>query len=274
MSEKIKIDLGYIQLTLLLPLWGRAVETEKPKPKIIDNTAREIIKKIDYNFSKISANIQEITQFEWIARSIHIDKTIQEFLSQYPKATIVNIGCGLDTTFDRIDNGKLFWYDLDLPDVIELRKKFISESERRKFISCSFLDDKWFNELHIEENVLFISAGVLYYFEENQLKEIFNKIVKIFPGSEFVFDAASTMGIKVSNKKVIQSSGLNERSYLKWGINSASQMTKWNDKITVKKEYPMFKKLTKGLKYKNKLMAIISDHYKIMYMVHLKFNGI
>ena len=270
MSEKIKIDLGYIQLTLFLPLWGRAVETEKPKPRIIDKTAREIIKKIDYNFSPISDNIQEITQFEWIARSIHIDNTIREYLNQYPKATIVNVGCGLDTTFDRVDNGKLFWYDLDLPDVIELRRKFISESERRKFISSSFLDDKWFNELHIEDNVLFMAAGVLYYFEENQLKEIFNKIVEKFPGSEIVFDAASKMGVRVSNKKVIQSTGLDEKSYLKWGIDSASEITKWNDKIGIKKEYPMFKKLRKGLKFKNKIMAIISDHYKIMYMVHLR----
>ncbi|MFZ1289432.1 MAG: class I SAM-dependent methyltransferase [Melioribacteraceae bacterium] len=270
MSEKIKIELGYVQLTLLLPLWGRAIETEKPNPKIIDNTAKEIIKKIDYNFSLISENIQEITQFEWIARSIHIDNTIKEFLRQYPKATIVNVGCGLDTTFDRVDNGKLFWYDLDLPVVIELRRKFISESDRRKFISYSFLDDRWFKELHIEENVLLMAAGVLYYFEENQLKEIFNKIVEKFPGSEIVFDAASTMGVRISNKKVIQSSGLDEKSYLKWGINSATEITKWNNKIKVEKEYPMFKILTKGLNLKNKLMAKISDHYKIMYMVHLK----
>jgi O-methyltransferase involved in polyketide biosynthesis len=274
MSDKIKIDLGYIQLTLLLPLWGRAIETEKAKPKIIDNTAREIIKKIDYNFSQIADNIQEITQYEWIARSIHLDKTINEFLVQYPKATIVNIGCGLDTTFDRVDNGKLFWYDLDLPDVIELRKKFISESDRRKFISYSFLDDRWFKELHIENNVLFMAAGVLYYLEENQLKEIFNKIVEAFPESEIVFDAASTMGVRISNKKVIQSSGLDQKSYLKWGIKSASEITKWNDRIRVKKEYPMFKKLTKGLKYKTKIMAMISDHYKIMYMVHLKVTTI
>jgi O-methyltransferase involved in polyketide biosynthesis len=273
MSEKITIDLGNVQITLLLPLWGRAIETAKPKPLLIDNTAVEIINKIDYDFSQISKNIHDVTQFEWVARCIHIDKTIKEFLNKHPKATIVNIGCGLDTTFNRIDNGKLLWYDLDLPDVIELRRKFIQESERRKFISCSFLDDRWIKELHIEDNVLFMAAGVLYYFEENQLKEIFNKMVLSFPGSELIFDAASSMGIKVSNKKVIESSGLNEKSYLKWGLNSAYEITKWNDKISVVKEYQMFGKMRKGLKLRNKIMAMISDYYKIMYMVHLKFSG-
>ena len=176
----------------------------------------------------------------------------------------------MDTTFDRIDDGQLFWYDLDLPDVIDLRRKFITEGDRRKFISCSFLDDNWFKELHIEDNVLFIAAGVLYYFEENQLKEIFNKIASYFPGSEFVFDAASDVGIRTANKKVIENSGLNEKSYLKWGLNNASEIPKWNNKIEVVKEYPMFKKMLKGLKFKNKILALLSDHYKIMYMVHLR----
>jgi len=220
MSEKINIDLENVQVTLLLPLWGRAMETQKRNSSLTDKTAYEIINKIDYDFTTISNYIHAVTQHEWIALIIHIDRTINEFLMKFPKATIVNIDCGLDTTFDRIDNGELFWYDLDLPDVIELRKKFVLERERRKFISCSFLDDRWFSELHIEDNVLFMSAGVLYYFDEYQLKEIFNKIASSFPGSEFVFDAASSFGVKTANKKVIESSGLDQRSYLKWGLDT------------------------------------------------------
>lgn len=271
MSEKISVELGSVQITLLLPLWGRAIEAQKRNPRINDKTAQDIINKIDYDFTKIARGIHNVTQFEWIARSLHIDRTINKFLDKYPKATIVNIGCGLDTTFERVDNGKLFWYDLDLPDVIKLRKKFISESERRIFISRSFLDDSWFSELHIEDNVLFMAAGLLYYFEENQIKEIFNKISSGFPGSEFIFDAASSLGVKISNKKVIQSSGLDEKSFLKWGLESALEISKWNNRIEVLKEYPMFKRMTKGLGLKDKITAFISDKYKIMYMVHLRF---
>lgn len=271
MSEKIGIELGNVQITLLLPLWGRAVESKKKNPLLIDKTAAAIINKIDYDFSTISENIHPISQFEWIARSIHIDKTINEFLKQYPTAAVVNVGCGLDTTFDRVDNGKLLWYDLDLPDVIELRRQFIPESERRKFISCSFFDDGWFRHLNSKGNVLFIAAGVLYYFKEDRIKEIFNKIALTFPGSEFTFDAASNFGVKTANKSVIQSTGLDEKSFLKWGLESAYEIPKWNNKIAVVKEYPMFKNMTKVLSLKNKLTAAISDHYKIMYMVHLRF---
>ncbi|MGE5410463.1 MAG: class I SAM-dependent methyltransferase, partial [Clostridiales bacterium] len=123
MSDKTAIELGSVQLTLLLPLWGRAVETKKSRPLLKDPTALEIISKIDYDFSAMAQSVDDVTQFEWIARSIHMDKAIREFLGKHPKATIVNVGCGLDTTFDRVDNGSLRWYDLDLPDVIELREK-------------------------------------------------------------------------------------------------------------------------------------------------------
>lgn len=270
MPEKTAVNLGNVQITLLLPLWGRAVETKKKNPVLTDFKALEIINNIDYDFTKISEIIHPVTQFEWIARSMHIDRSIKEFLLKYPRATIVNVGCGLDTTYERVDNGKLLWYDLDLPDVIDLRKKFIKEGERRKNISCSLLDEKWFKEVDVEENVLFFAAGVMYYLEESQVKEIFTKISLSFPNSEFVFDAASPLGVKEANKRVIENSGLDEKSHLKWGLAAASDILKWNDRITLIKEYPIYKKMTKSLGLKNRFIAYLSDRYRIMYMVHLR----
>jgi O-methyltransferase involved in polyketide biosynthesis len=99
--------LGSVQKTLLLPLWGRAVETKKARPLLVDQTAVRIIKSIDYDFSTIFRSISFISQLAWIARSLHTDRTIQEFLERHPGATFVNLGCGLDTTFERVDNGRL-----------------------------------------------------------------------------------------------------------------------------------------------------------------------
>ena len=164
MSEKVVVDLGNVQKTLFLPLWGRACETKKIDPLLVDKTALEIIEKVDFDFSTITRNISELSQIAWIMRSICVDGVIARMLEKYPKATIVNIGCGLDTTFDRIDNGHLFWYDLDLPDVIELRKRFIKENDRRKTLSTSFLEESWLKEITVGDNVLFIAAGVFYYF--------------------------------------------------------------------------------------------------------------
>jgi O-methyltransferase involved in polyketide biosynthesis len=272
MTIKTAVDLGNVQITLLLPLWGRAVETKKPRPRLKDETAVQIISQLDYDFSLMARTVHDVTQHEWIARSIHIDKTIRAFLAVHPRGTIVNIGAGLDTTFDRVDNGTLLWYDLDLPDVITLRRKFIDESDRRKFIACSFLDESWFGQIRATDGVLFMAAGVFYYLEEVELKKILARMAVVFRGSELVFDACSPVGVKAANEQLIKKVGLDERSFLKWAIRSADEMLGWGINFEYIEEYPMYKQMKKGLTLKNKLIATVADHYKMMYMIHLRFG--
>ncbi len=273
MPDKISVDLGKVQQTLLLPLWGRAIEARKIRLLMIDRAAVDIIKKIGYDFSTIANNINEVTQLAWIARSLHIDRTIRHFLEIHPKAAIVNLGCGLDTTYDRVDNGFLRWYDLDLPDVIRLRKECIPESDRRNFISCSLFDDAWLHLVANEDNVFFMVAGVFYYFEESQMKTFFKKLADVFPGSEIIFDAASPLGVRVANKKVIADGGMDKSSVLKWGIERAKEIHAWDTRIKIMDDYPIFKKMKRALPIRNKIGTMISDLLNIMFMVHLKFDG-
>jgi O-methyltransferase involved in polyketide biosynthesis len=270
MTEKIKIDLGSVKKTLLLPLWGRAAETRKPNPKLIDSAAAEIIDKIDYDFSTIIAKTSFVTQLAWIARSIHIDRTIKNFLSIHPDGTIVNLGCGLDTTYERVNNGKLTWYDLDLPDVINLRKTFIRETSNRKFISASIIDEKWIEQISIKQHVLLTAAGVLYYLEEREVKKLFKMISGSFVNAKLVFDAVTPIGIKTANEKVIKESGMDEAAILKWGIKSAKALETWEPGIKVLEEYPLFKGVKKGLSFKEKYGLFLSDLLKIMFIVHLR----
>ena len=112
----------------------------KAHPMLVDKTALAIIQAVDVDFARIAKNVSEMSQIAWITGCIIIDEAIRVFLAKYPQGTIVNIGCGLDTTFERVDYGRLTWYDLDLPDVITLRLKFIQETWRRRFIAASFLN--------------------------------------------------------------------------------------------------------------------------------------
>ena len=271
MSQKIAIELKSVQKTLLLPLWGRAVETRKQNPILVDTTAAEIIDRIDYDFTTIAANISLITQLAWIARSLHIDRVIKEFLQKHPRGTVVNIGCGLDTTFERTDNGSLFWYDIDLPDVIALRKQFIADSVRRKHIAASFLDDAWCSALKVEDSILFVAGGVFYYFEEDQMKLRLSRLAELFPGGEMFFDAASPLGVKTANKVVIQAGGMDQSSFLKWGIESAYEMQSWDKRIKVIEEFPMFRGMKGRVSFKAKIGTLMSDILRIMFMVRLVF---
>jgi len=272
MPEKITLELGDIQKTLLLPLWGRAIETQKKKPFLIDKTALSIIQSIPYDFTTITQNISKISQVSWIARSIYFDEKIVAFIDQYPEATIINVGCGLDTTFDRIDNGKLHWFDLDLPDVIQLRKIYISETERRRFISASVFDKNWFRYITNKKQLMFMFAGVLYYFKEKDIRELFSRFLNHFPGVEIIFDYSSNRGVKLANKMVIKRGGMDESANLIWGIDNISDLEKWNIGIKVLDTIPMFREFKKNYPIYKRFEMTISDILRIMSLAHIRIG--
>jgi O-methyltransferase involved in polyketide biosynthesis len=270
MTNPIDIELGHVQKTLLLPLWGRAVETRKKNPWLVDQTAVKLIDQMDYDFAQITQKMDELTQIAWVKRSLICDQVVKQFLMRYPAGTIVNLGCGLDTTFERIDNGKLRWYDLDLPDVIELRKQFIEETDRRKFMASSFLETAWMDTIVIEGNVLFIAAGVFYYFQEDEIKEFLIRLIGRYPGSEILFDVSSPIGVKVANKKVVAGAGLDEKSYLTWGLKHKRDILAWDARIHLLATHYYFRTLRIGLR--NFLMGMLSDFLGIQYMIHLRLG--
>jgi O-methyltransferase involved in polyketide biosynthesis len=267
-------ELGSVQKTLFLPLWGRAVEAGKAHPMLVDQTAVDILAAIDFDFSTIARNISFVSQLAWIARSLHTDRTIRDFLTRHPDATFVNLGCGLDTTFERVDNGRLRWYDLDLPDVIELRKKYIPERDRTTRLACSLLDDAWMRQIPVADSVFFLASGVLYYLEESQVKSLLIRLTDTFPGSEILFDACSPRGVRMANRRVIQAGGMDESAILRWGLRRAKDLEKWDSRIVVLAEYPSFQNMKHGLTVREKWGMFLSDRLGIMSMVHLRLGSL
>jgi|SRR5271157_495786 len=272
MSRTTANELGSVQKTLLLPLWGRAVETRKARPLLVDQTAVRVVESIHYDFSTISQNISFISQLAWIARSLHTDRTIRKFLEAHPGATFVNLGCGLDTTFERVDNGRLHWYDLDLPDVIELRKSYIQESGRRRSIACSLLDDEWLSQLKTGDSIFFVASGVLYYLEEAQVRAFLIKLASTVPGSEILFDACSPRGLEIANRKVIKAGGMDDSAILRWGLRRAKEMERWDSRIAVVAEYPLFRNMKHALSMREKWGTFLSDALHMMSIVHLRLG--
>jgi O-methyltransferase involved in polyketide biosynthesis len=271
MKTKITVELGDVQKTLFMPVWARAVETKKKEPVLIDKTALEIIDSVDFDFSQMTNNVPEISQVAWIARCKRFDIIVKDFITKHPEGTIVNIGCGLDTSYERINDNIIKWYDLDLPDVIELRKKFLKETDKRKFISRSFLDTSWFEDIVIDDKVLFISTGVFVYFEEIQIRDFIIKVADTFEEPELFFDITSLKGLEIANQ-VIQKSGLNSNSYFKWGLTNKSIIASWDKRINIKDTYYTFKVDGLKLDEENKNIAVISDSLDIQYMLHLKIS--
>ncbi|MBN1375558.1 MAG: class I SAM-dependent methyltransferase, partial [Dehalococcoidia bacterium] len=121
-------------------------------------------------------------------RARQFDEYTQDFLGAHPDGVVVNLGCGLDTRFWRIDNGSVHFYDLDLPGVIELKRKLVSGPDRYHMIASSVLDFKWMDLLkkHGSAPCLFLAEGLLMYLKKDSVRDLILKLKAEFPGSEMV----------------------------------------------------------------------------------------
>ena len=191
---KVKITLRGVSETLLGPLWGRAKISKEHSALFYDAKAVELVEKIDHDFSTRDKVVPGYLSFLFVARAKQFDKKVKAYITERPHASVVNIGVGLDTTFYRVDNGTIHWYDLDLPPVIDIRKQLLPEPPRVTYIAKSFLDPSWCKDVkQTEEGVFIIAGGVLRYFEEAQVRQFFSLLADNLPSSEIVFDAQSTL---------------------------------------------------------------------------------
>jgi O-methyltransferase involved in polyketide biosynthesis len=132
--------LGVIQQTLFIPLTARARENAKKRPLVRDPKAAEILASVDFDLAKYGRGQGA---FITVLRTAIFDSWVSDFLAEHPAGTVIEIGTGLNTRFERVDNGQVHWIDLDLPDTIELRRKFFADTERRRMIAASVLEEAW-----------------------------------------------------------------------------------------------------------------------------------
>ncbi len=243
-DQTTKIELGSVQETLMLPLWARARETEKDNPIVYDPYAKSIVERIDYDFSQIEEGPAADHQGVWAIRAYNFDNIVKEFLANNSKAIVVNIGAGLDTTFQRIDEGDALWINIDLPDVVAIRKKLIPDSEREMTLAKSVFDFTWIDDMSEWTKgraILFTAAGVLCYFEAQEVEVLLRKLAETYPSSHVIFDSMSRLVAWGTNREILKESKMD--ALVKWPLKRASDLQKWIDTIKVLEEYPMLSKV-------------------------------
>lgn len=180
MSEIVNQNLSGVSESLLVTLYLRAMESQRPDALIKDEKAVALVTQMSYDFDQIRRiPLSEANKLVIILRNREFDRYARDFLAHHPEAVVVHIGCGLDSRFERVDNGQVEWYDLDLPDVIALRRKFIGdERERYHLLGCSMLDNAWLETVsaHRQRPFLFMAEGVFMYFKEAQVKSLVLKL--------------------------------------------------------------------------------------------------
>ncbi len=226
MSDKRVIQLQGVSETLLIPLYVRAKESQRADAIMRDEQAASMIQRIDYDFSKF--HIRQHDETLIVIRNREFDRFVCDFLLANPDGKVVHIGCGLDTRFTRVDNGKVEWYDLDMPAVIELRHELLADTcPRYHMIAGSVFEDSWLEAVSWDEPrpVLFVAEGVLPYFPENQVRTLVRTLGTCFSPAEMVFDGTTPLMVSLDNIHLIL---WKVRARLHWKMRSPRILEEWN----------------------------------------------
>jgi O-methyltransferase involved in polyketide biosynthesis len=186
MEGKQQVRLGAVQETLFIPLAARARETQRKHPVLRDPKAVEMVRSIDYDAAKYGRGAGGPVT---VLRTAIIDFWVRSFLAAHPAATVVELGTGLNTRFERVDNGQVHWFDLDLPDTIDLRRNFFADTDRRRMIAASALDEDWLPAVARGRGpYFFVADGVLVYLPEDQVMATLARMAERFPGALLALD--------------------------------------------------------------------------------------
>lgn len=191
--EKVPVRLGDVQETLLIPLYGRARDSRARRSVLGDVRAAELVDLIDYDFGRFGGPSLPGS----VLRASIFDTWVRRFLEAHPDGTVVELGCGLSTRFERLDNGRVHWFDLDLPDSIELRRTFFGDRERYTMVRGSVLDTGWFDQVAAAPGpYLLLSEAVLLYLAEDEVETAVRRIAQRFPGATLAFDTGGALMIR------------------------------------------------------------------------------
>jgi O-methyltransferase involved in polyketide biosynthesis len=246
MAEKIRISLEGVSETLLMTLNVRARETQRPDAIIRDEKAVQMVNEIEADFSQF--HLHRHDEVAIILRMNKFDSYVRNFLERNPESAVVHIGCGLDTRFERVDNERVEWFDLDIPDVMALRQKWIPcESSRYHTLATSVFEEDWLKEVSRfkPRPFMFAAEGVLPYFEEAQVKSLFLKLGDQFPGCELVCDAHTPFVIWADN---LHLAFAKVKARMHWSIKNGKDVEAWQEGFTLLDEWNYYQEDAAQLK--------------------------
>ena len=211
--------------TLLIPLYMRAKESRRTNPILNDKAAERLADSLEYDYSQFDR--AKLSEVGCVVRGWYFDRAVQRFINTHSNPIVVNVGCGLDTRFQRISDGKTIFYDMDLPEVITLRRQLLPEQPENPYIAASLLETDWMDHLrriHPDSTFIFIVEGVLMYFYEDQVRTFLHHIASRFGGGELWFDVCGTM---MSRHGVKPDSLRRHEAQIRSGLSDGRLVERW-----------------------------------------------
>ena len=234
---KYKIEKNTVQATLMIPLYGRKMCTKLYPNLYRDEAAVRLMREVDYDFTALEKKSTSLMQrfgfLEAAMRQNDIAFEVRAYLKAHPNAAVVNLGCGLDDTGRRCDNGSCKIYNLDFPDVIRVRDALLPAGDRAENIPCDLNDGAWLSKIYASNGAIFFAAGVFYYFLTEQVRALLQKMADAFPGTAIVFDAANARAVKLMLKTWIRDAEIKDVGAYFAVSNVQAEIAPWDRRFQV-----------------------------------------
>jgi O-methyltransferase involved in polyketide biosynthesis len=230
MTTRVKVTLTPEQETLLITLYAKA---QPGNPLLFDPTAWEILGRVDYDFARLHVPYKTVVLI--CQRAKKLDTVTQDFLGEHPGGVVLQLGCGLDSRLSRVDDGRVNWYDLDMPPVVELRRRFFTDSERHHMIAASVTDLDWVDTVASGGRpVLVVAEGLLMYLDEADVRRLVLRLHEAFPGCRLIADVFSRLTARsATSHPSLKYTG----ATIGWGMDDPRELEAWAPGLRLLEEW-------------------------------------
>ena len=276
---KYHIEKNTVQETLVIPLFGRLICSERFPELFSDPEAKRICDSLDYDFAEKRKKMESAAglfgALEVAQRQYDLRCEAEMYLKDHPKAAVVNLGCGLDDTFSKVDNGQCKGYNIDLPDVIKVRNDLLPAGERERNLAYDLNDHTWMDQIDASEGAVFFAAGVFYYFRTAEVKKLFCAMAERFPGAVLAFDSCNERGAKLMRKTWLKEAGISDVNAF-FSLEDEKELKTWSDRfssVTARSYMRGYRDICGSVSAFHRLMILFCDRLVRMKIVKISFKG-
>ncbi len=265
-SGRQRLQLQGEQQTLAIPLYAKALDFRSKHPILNDRRASEIVDQLDFDFGAISPRLGHLL----VIRARQLDEWIREFLGRESDAVVLNLGCGLDSRIARIaPPSTVAWFDIDFPEVIELRRAFFAEGKGYRMIGASITQPEWLEEIPRHRSVIAVADGVLVYIAPDEVKALLNRVTDNLHHGQLVFDVMNTRIIRRANERIHARTG----ATLRWGVDDLREIVALDPKLRLTGEFSLLGPGFVPLRYKflNAISILLPGLRNAIRMVRFDF---
>jgi len=276
---KYRIGKNTVQETLVIPLFGRLVCSERFPELFSDPEARRICDSLDYDFAgkrkKMESPAGLFGALEVAQRQYDLRCEVEAYLRDHPEAAVVNLGCGLDDTFHKCDNGLCRGYNLDLPDVIRVRDDLLPAGQRERNLPCDLNDFSWMDQVGGSKGAVFFAAGVFYYFKTAEVRRLLSAMAERFPGAVLAFDSCNERGARLMRKTWLKEAGITDVGAY-FSLEDESELRGWSDRfasVSARSYMRGYRDIYGDVGRFHRLMIRFCDRLVRMKIVRIVFGG-